>query len=88
LKTLFKIILAVTEEKTAMAKTRETEQPATKPAYSVFIVEEREGKDSFWLKIGAAFHHKDGKGLNLVLQALPLDGRLVLREYKEPEPKS
>ena len=45
------------------------------------------GKDNdpFWLKIGAAFEHKDGKGFNLALQALPTDGRLVLREYKEPD---
>ena len=68
-----------------MAKSREPETHASKPAFNIFVVEEREGKDSFWLKIGAAFHHKDGKGYNLVLQALPLDGRLVLREYKEPE---
>ena len=57
-----------------------------KPAFSVFTVEERgEDNDPFWLKIGAAFEHKDGKGYNLSLQALPTDGRLVLREYKEPE---
>lgn len=57
-----------------------------KPKFSVFTVEDR-GKDNdpFWLKIGAAFEHKDGKGYNLTLQALPTDGRLVLREYKEPE---
>ncbi len=75
---------AVTEEKTAMAKTREPEKTATKPAFNAFVVEEREGQDPFWLKIGAAFEHKDGKGYNLVLQAMPFDGRVVLREYKEP----
>jgi len=42
-------------------------------------------QDPFWLKIGAAFKHKDGKGHNLVLQALTTDGHLVLREYKETE---
>ena len=68
-----------------MAKTREPEKAATKPAFNAFSVDEREGKDPFWLKIGAAFEHKDGKGYNLVLQALPIDGRVVLREYKEPE---
>lgn len=57
-----------------------------KPAFSVFTVEDRgEGNDPFWLKIGAAFPHKDGKGYNLTLQALPADNRLVLREYKEPQ---
>ncbi len=64
---------------------KQPQQP-TKPVYSVFTVEDRgEGNDPFWLKIGAAFEHKDGKGYNLTLQALPTDGRLVLREYKEPE---
>lgn len=68
-----------------MAKSREPEKAVTKPAFNAFSVEEREGHDPFWLKIGAAFEHKDGKGFNLVLQALPIDGRVVLREYKEPE---
>ena len=60
-------------------------QPKAKPDFNVFVVEEREGQDPFWLKVGAAWANKDGKGFNVVVQALPLDGRLVLREYKEPE---
>ena len=57
-----------------------------KPTFSVYTVEDRgSNQDPFWLKVGAAFPHKDGKGFNIVLQALPTDGRLVLREYKEPE---
>lgn len=43
--------------------------------------------DTFWLNIGAAFPHKDAKGYNLVLQAMPLDGKLVIREVSEPEPE-
>ena len=31
-----------------------------------------------------AFPHKDGKGWNLMLQALPLDDKLIIREY-DPE---
>src|SRR5262245_19038564 len=30
---------------------------------------------------------KDGKGLNLVLSALPINGRLVLREYTSEDEK-
>ena len=30
-----------------------------------------------------AFRHEDGEGFNLLLQAMPLDGKLVLRTYKE-----
>ena len=35
--------------------------------------------------IGLAFPHKDGKGLNVVLQAFPLDGKVVLREPSEDD---
>ena len=37
------------------------------------------------LNIGLAFPHEDGKGLDVVLQALPLTPRLVLREPDEAE---
>lgn len=53
------------------------------PAYRAFTVVKREGQDDFWLPIGAAFPHQDGEGYNLVLQALPIDGRVVLRTPKE-----
>ena len=59
--------------------------PKAKPDYNVFIVEEREGQDPFWLKIGAAWANKDEQGFSVQLDALPLDGRLVLRVPKEPE---
>ncbi len=50
-------------------------------AFRVYTVANRgEGKEDYWLNIGAAFPHKDGKGFNVVLQALPVDGKLVLRE--------
>lgn len=55
------------------------------PAYRAFTVIKREGADDFWLPIGAAFRHQDGEGLNLVLQALPIDGRVVLRVPKDDD---
>lgn len=48
---------------------------------------EKGDPDNFWLNIGSAFEHSDNKGFNLILEALPLDGKLVLREVKEPEPE-
>ena len=39
-----------------------------------------------WSKIGVAFLHKDGKGLEVVLDALPVSGRVVLR-ISQPKPK-
>lgn len=60
------------------------------PAFRVYSVISREGKDDYWLNIGLAFPHQDGKGFNVMLQALPLNAKLVLREAaeEEKEPRS
>ena len=55
------------------------------PAFRAYTVIKREGQDDFWLPLGAAFPHKDGDGFNLVLQALPIDGKIVLRVPKDEE---
>ena len=56
-----------------------------KPSHKVFVVEDKEVGDEdptpSGLASGQPGPHKDGKGLNLVLSALPINGRLVLREY-------
>ncbi len=59
-------------------------QPAapTNRAYSVI---RREGQDDYWLNIGLVFPHKDGTGFNLILQAFPLDGKIVCREISEED---
>lgn len=54
-------------------------------SHRVFTVIKRDGEEDFWLPIGAAFEHKDGKGLNVILQALPIGGKLVLRLPKDGE---
>jgi hypothetical protein len=60
------------------------------PNYRAYTVIKREGQDDFWLAIGAAFMHQDGDGMNVVLQALPIDGKIVLRlpkdDQSEPQP--
>jgi hypothetical protein len=53
-----------------------------KPSFTAYTVHKREGQDDFWIAIGAAFMHQDGDGYNIVLQALPLDGKIVLRPPK------
>ncbi len=57
-------------------------------AFRVYSVIPREGKDDFWLNVGLAFPHNDGKGFNVMLQALPLNAKLVLREAAEEERQS
>ena len=62
-----------------------------KPTHKVFVVEERgEGNDAdaFWTHVGSAWAHKDGKGFNVVLSALPVNGRLVLRTFTEEDDKA
>jgi len=54
---------------------------ARQPDFNVYALD-GEGRNAFWLKIGAAWAHKEGKGFNIQLQALPLNNRLVLREPK------
>lgn len=63
------------------------------PAYRAYTVEKIDEDNSFWTLIGTAFAHEDMKGFNVLLKALPIDGRLVLRRYTEQaatvvEPKS
>ena len=53
------------------------------PTYQAYTAVKREGQDDFWLNIGAGFEHQDGKGLNILLQALPIDGKIVLRPPKD-----
>ncbi len=65
-----------------MAENRDAKQP-THRAYRVI---KREGQDDFWLNLGLVFPHKDGKGLNIMLQAFPLDGKIVCREVSEDDP--
>jgi hypothetical protein len=61
---------------------KEQPQHPTHRAYSVI---RREGQDDFWLNLGLAFPHKDGKGFNIMLQAFPLDGKIVCREITGEE---
>ena len=53
-------------------------EPKT-PAFQAWHVTNK-GDDSFWTKVGAAWPHRDGKGLSLILSVIPMNGQIVLRE--------
>ena len=54
---------------------------AKQPTHYVYQVRNgEESKKGYWTRLGAAWKHQDGKGFNIVLDAVPLDGRLTLRE--------
>jgi hypothetical protein len=55
---------------------------SNQPSYRAYTVVKREGQQDFWLNIGAAFTHQDGAGFTIALQALPIDGKVVLRQPK------
>ena len=59
-------------------------QPNT-PTHRAYSVIKREGQDDYWLNLGLVFPHKDGSGFNIILQALPLDGKIVCREIVEDD---
>lgn len=63
---------------TTKNETRET----TPPSLIAYHVAEgrKEGDKGFWTRIGAAWDHKDGEGLTLQLDLVPVNaGRIVLR---------
>ena len=71
-----------------MSKKIETK---SQPAYRIYSIIEavKEGEKAVWHELGAAWKHKDGKGFNLQLKALPLPGaQMVLREPQEARPKA
>jgi hypothetical protein len=71
-----------------MSKKTATQTPAETTRLDAFTVREyKQGEEtkSEWSKIGVAFPHADGKGYRVMLQALPVDGVIVLRTH---EPKA
>ena len=62
----------------------DSRQPST-PTHRAYSVIKRDGQDDYWLNLGLVFPHKDGSGFNIILQAFPLDGKIVCREIDEED---
>jgi hypothetical protein len=60
----------------------------THTAYTVRNYKKGDDENAEWLKIGVAFMHKDGMGLDVVLDAVPVDGRIALRINKDKPTKA
>jgi hypothetical protein len=57
-----------------------------KPTLIAYTVKNRrKGQSAIWTRIGAAWPHSEGEGLSIELEALPLDGRVVLIPPKPDE---
>jgi hypothetical protein len=61
------------------------EKQPNAPTHRAYSVIKRDGQDDYWLNLGLVFPHKDGSGFNIILQAFPLDGKIVCREITEDE---
>ena len=62
-----------------------TTESTNTPAFILYRVDGN-GPEARWTKIGAAWPNRDGKGFNILCDAIPLQGRIVMREYT-PKPK-
>lgn len=60
----------------------ETSSPGRIPSHRLYQVS-GDGENANWTQIGAAWPHKDDKGFNLAVDAVPLSGRIVMRELTE-----
>ena len=68
-----------------MTDTNTQDAPASKsPSHVAYQVRDsKNGGKGFWTRIGSAWAHADGKGFNVQLDCVPLDGRITLRIASE-----
>jgi hypothetical protein len=61
-----------------MSNTESQTPSGNAPEFVAYHV--RDGKDKgFWTRIGVAFTHRDKNGYAILLDCVPLDGKIVLR---------
>lgn len=54
-----------------------------KPDFIAYQVQETQDGKGIWNRVGAAWRHKDGQGVELSLNSFPVNGRVTLRELRE-----
>lgn len=65
--------------------TKTSEKPkGSAPSHIVYHVR-GEGERKSWDRCGVAWQHGDGKGFNIVLSTIPVDGKLTVREPNNNE---
>lgn len=60
-----------------------TEKSDNQSRMNAYQVKDGPDGQSYFNRIGSAFPHKDGQGFNLVLDAMPVDGRVTLRTAQQ-----
>ena len=59
------------------------ENTPKKPSFIAYQVNEGQDGKSHFNRVGAAFEHGDGDGHNILLDAVPVNGRITLRTPQE-----
>jgi hypothetical protein len=62
-----------------MSQDTNTSTSSKAPTHIAYQVRDGKSDKSYWTRIGAAWPHADGKGFNIQLEMVPLDGRISLR---------
>jgi hypothetical protein len=66
-----------------MSEADRTDHSKKHPSHTAYQVRDaKDGGKGYWTRIGVAWATKDGKGFTIQLDAVPLDGKVVLREYE------
>jgi hypothetical protein len=65
-------------------KMTEVAKSVTPPTHIIWQVI-GEARKARWIRVGAGWTNRDGKGMNLMFDAYPMVGRTVIREVAEPE---
>lgn len=78
-----------TRKEIIMARSNSAPTQETNPPDFLAWHVANKGDKGFWTRIGAAWFHRDRKGISLQLEVVPINGRIVLRtplddEKKEP----
>jgi len=68
-----------------MSNAERIDHSKNQPSHVAYQV--RDGKDGkgYWDRVGVAWATKDGKGYSVQFHAVPLDGRIVLREPNQDQ---
>ncbi len=54
-----------------------------RPSHLAYQVSQGRDGQAWFNRIGAAFQHRDGAGFDVVLNSVPVDGRVTLRTAQE-----
>jgi hypothetical protein len=78
-----------TRSRTTPSSTAPSTGPKPRPDFEAFTTRKRpDGQKDVWIDIGAGFLHADGAGINIILAAIPIDGRVILRPMQDRPPQT